>query len=132
MNHRTTRRAAAAAAAICALAAASAQAYSPPKGTPNLAKMTLQPSDLAPGATLLVNSYFDPGGGVHLRAEYDRDWGAASTAGGVKLQQLQTQITLATSTAWAHTIFTQVPSIYGSSGGRGSLIDNIDAGNGSS
>jgi hypothetical protein len=132
MNHRTTRRAAAAAAAICALAAASAQAYSPPKGTPNLAKMTLQPSDLAPGATLLVNSYFDPGGGVHLRAEYDRDWGAASTASGVKLQQLQTQITLATSTAWAHTIFTQVPSIYGSSGGRGSLIDNIDAGNGSS
>lgn len=132
MNRRTTRRAAAAAVAICALAATGAQAYSPPKGTPDLAKMTLQPSDLAPGATLLVNTYSDPGGGVHLRAEYDRDWGAASTTGGVKLQQLQTQITLATSTAWAHTVFGQIPSIYGSSGGRGSLIDNIDAGNGSS
>jgi hypothetical protein len=132
MNHRTTRRVAAAAIAICALATASAQAYSPPKGTPDLAKMTLQSSDLAPGATLLVSSYFDPGGGVHLRAEYNRDWGAASTTGGVKLQQLQTEITLATSTTWAHTIFGQVPGIYGSSAGRASLIDNIDAGNGSS
>ena len=132
INRRITCRAGAAALAICALASGSAQAYSPPKGTPDLAKMTLQPSDLVPGATLLVNTYSDPGGGFHLRAEYDRDWGAASTASGVKLQQLQTQITLATSTAWAHTIFTQVPSIYGSSGGRGSLIDNIDAGNGSS
>jgi hypothetical protein len=132
MNRCTLRRVAAAALAICALAAASAQAYSPPKGTPDLAKMTLQPSDLAPGATLLVNTYFDPGGGLHLRAEYYRDWGAASTTGGVKLQQIQTQVTLATSTTWARTIFGQIPSIYGSSGGRGSLIDNIDAGNGSS
>jgi hypothetical protein len=127
-----TRRAAAAAVAICAIAAASAQAYSPPKGTPDLAKMTVQPSDLAPGATLLVNGYFDPGSGFHERAEYDRDWGAASTTGGVKLQQLQTEVTLATSTSWAHTIFGQIPGIYGSSGGRSSLIDNIDAGNGSS
>lgn len=132
MKRRITRSVVAAALSICALAAASAQAYSPPKGTPDLAKMTLQPADLARGATLLVNSYSDPGGGVHLRAEYYRDWGAASTTGGVKLQQLQTQITLSTSTAWAHTIFAQIPSIYGSSGGRGSLIDNIDAGNGSS
>ena len=133
MNRRTTRRAAVAAIAISALAAASAEAYSPPKGTPNLAKMTLQPSDLAPGATLLVNSYTDPGGpGLHVCAEYDRDWGAASTTGGVKLQQLQTSITLTTSTTWAHIVFGQIPGIYGASGGRGSLIDNVDAGNGSS
>jgi len=132
INRRMTCRAGAAALAICALASGSAQAYSPPKGTPDLAKMTLQPSDLAPGATLLVNTYSDPGGGFHERAEYDRDWGAASTTGGVKLQQLQTEITLATSATWARTIFGQIPSIYNSSGGRGSLIDNVDAGNGSS
>ncbi|HEX2703528.1 MAG TPA: hypothetical protein VHM72_08860 [Solirubrobacteraceae bacterium] len=101
-------------------------------GTPDLAKMTLQPADLGPGATLLVNSYVDPGGGLHLRAEYFRAWGAASTTGGVKLEQLQTQVTLATSTTWAHTVFNQIPGIYGSSGGRGSLITEVDAGNGSS
>jgi hypothetical protein len=135
MDRRTTRRVVAAALATSALAtsalgAASAQAYTPPKGTPDLAKMTLQPSDLAPGATLLVNSYFP--GGLHERDEYDRDWGVVSTTGGVKLQQLQTEITLATSTTWAHAVFGQVPSIYDSSAGRRSLIDNIDAGNGSS
>lgn len=132
MNRRTPRRAAAAAMTIAALGATTAQAYTPPKGIPDLAKMTLQPSDLAPGATLLVSSYFDAGTGLHLRAEYNRDWGAASTAGGVKLQQLQTQITLATSTTWAQTVFDQVASIYGSSGGREDLIANVDAGNGSS
>jgi hypothetical protein len=128
MNRRTTRHAATAAIAIAVLAAASAQAYSPPKGTPDLAKTTLQPSDLAPGAMLLVSGYFDPGAGLHLRAEYNRDWGAASTTGRVKLQQLQTQITLATSTKWAQTVFGQIPGIYGSNGGRESLITNVDAG----
>jgi hypothetical protein len=126
------RRAAVAAIAIAALAAASAQAYAAPKGIPNLAKMTLQASDLAPGATLLLSSYFDPGSGLHLLAEYNRDWGAASTTGGVKLQQLQTQLTLAASTTWAQTVFTQIPSIYAGNAGRADLIAEVDDGNGSS
>lgn len=132
MNRRTRRRAAAAAMATAALAATTAQAYTPPKGIPDLAKMTLQPSDLAPHATLLVSNYFDPGSGLHLRAEYNRDWGAASTTGGVKLQQLQTQITLASSATWAQTVLGQLPGIYGASGGRADLVANVDAGNESS
>lgn len=132
MNLATPRRAAAATVAIAALVAASAQAYTPPKGTPDLEKMTLQNSDLAPGATLLVNSYSDPGSGLHLRGEYDRDWAPASTAGGVRLQQVQTTITLATSTKWAQTLLAQIPGIYGASPGQGDLLVNIDAGNGSS
>jgi len=132
MKLTTPRRAAAVTVAIAALAAASAQAYTPPKGTPNLAKMTLQPSDLAPGATLLVNTYSDPGSGLHLRGEYDRDWAPASTTGGVKLQQVQTTITLANSTKWAQALLGQIRGIYGGSAGQGDLLDNIDAGNGSS
>jgi hypothetical protein len=117
--------------ALTALASATAQAYTPPKGTPDLSKMTLQPSDLAPGAQPLINSYFDPGSGLHLRAEYDRDWGAASTTGGVKLEQLQTQVTLATSTKWAQAVAAQVPSIYGSNAGRSDLLADIVMPNGS-
>jgi hypothetical protein len=130
MNFLTPRRAAAAAIVIAALAAASAKAFTPPKGTPDLSKMTLQTTDLAPGAKLLVSQYFDPGSGVQLRAEYNRDWGAASTTGGVKLQQVQTQITLATSTKWAQTVFGQLQPIYGASSGHLDLIGNVDTGNG--
>ena len=60
--------------AIAALAAASAQAYSPPRGTPDLAQMMLQSSDLAPGAAPVVNGYSDPGGAGLQHREYDRDW----------------------------------------------------------
>ncbi len=133
LYRRMSHRAATAAIAMAALVAATAQAYAPPRGTPNLAEMTLQPSDLAPGATLLVNGYSDPGGsGLHVRAEFDRDWGAASTTAGVKLQQVQTTITLAASTKWAQAVLGQVPGIYGASAGHEDLMANIDAGNGSS
>jgi hypothetical protein len=131
-KHRMPRRAAAAAVAVAALAATNAPAYTPPKGIPDLSKMTLQASDLAPGATPLISSYFDPGSGLQLRAEYDRDWGAVSTAGHVKLQQLQTVMTLATSTKWIQAIFGQIPSIYGTSVGRADLIADVDSVNGSS
>jgi hypothetical protein len=133
MHSRRPRRAAAAAVAvsIAALAAASAQAFSPPKGTPDLSKMTLQTSDLGPGAKPIVSQYFDPGSGLQLRAEYNRDWSAVSTTGGVKLQQVQTQITLATSPMWAQTVFGQLASIYGASSGHVDLIGNVDTGNGS-
>jgi hypothetical protein len=124
--------AASAAVTIAAFAAMTAQGYSPPKGIPDLAKMTLQPSDLAPGATLLLSSYFDPGTGLHLRAEYNRDWGAAKTTGGVKLEQLQTQITLAASTPWARTVFGELAGIYGASGGHQDLVADVDSTDGSS
>jgi hypothetical protein len=124
--------AAATAVTIAALAATTAEGYSPPKGLPDLAKMTLQSSDLASGATLLLSSYFDPGTGLHLRAEYNRDWGAAKTTGGVKLEQLQTQITLAASTTWAQTVFGELPGIYGASVGHQDLVAGLDSTDGSS
>jgi hypothetical protein len=141
VRHRATRvrllRRAAAGAALCALALALAlavatvQAYAPPRGTPDLSKMTLQPSDLAPGAQPIVSSYFDTGTGDHLRAEYNRDWLATATKGGVKLEQLQTEITLADSTMWAQAIFGQVASIYGSSSGRSVLANMVNDASGS-
>jgi len=116
---------------FAALAVSNAIASTPPKGIPDLSKMTLQASDLAPGSTPLVSDYFNPEGSVQVRAEYDRDWGPVSTTGHVKLQQLQTVITLLASTMWAQSVFGQVPSIYGASAGRADLIADIDSDNGS-
>lgn len=117
---------------FAALAAADAMAYTPPKGIPDLSKMTLQPADLAAGATPLVSEYFDPGGIQGVRAEYDRDWGAVNTTGHVALGELQTVITLLTSTKSAQSVFGQLPSIYGTTAGRADLIADVDSGNGSS
>jgi hypothetical protein len=132
MKQRLPRRAAAVATVFAALAAANAMAYAPPKGIPDLSKMTLQASDLAPGATPLVSEYFDPAGSQQVRAEYDRDWGAVSTTGHVQLQQLQTVITLLASTMWSQTVFGQLSGIYGTSVGHADLIADVDSGNGSS
>ena len=124
---RAGHRLAAAAAALLALAVAvaSAQAFSPPSGTPDLAKMTLQPSDLARGAQVLVSEYFPPGAGLRERAQYDRDFGAASTTSGVKLAQIQTEITLANSTSFAKVVFSQVQGIYGANDGRATLVTSV-------
>jgi len=111
--------------AVAALAlavfTAAAEAYSPPRGTPDLAKMSLQPSDLARGATLLFSGYLDPGSGLNLRAQYDRDFGAAATTAGVKLAQIQIYLTLANSTAYAKTLFAQLSPLYSSESGRATL-----------
>jgi hypothetical protein len=104
--------------AVCTTAA---EAYSPPRGTPDLAKMTLQPSDLARGATVLYSGYLDPGSGLKLRAQYDSDFGAAATTAGVKLAQVQIYLTLADSTAYAKTLFSQLSSLYSSESGHAIL-----------
>jgi len=118
LGHRTV---AAAALALAVWAAAAAQAYSPPRGTPDLARMTLQPSDLARGATVLFSGYLDPGTGLNLRTQYDRDFGAAATTAGVKLAQIQIYLTLADSTAYAKTLFAQLTSLYSSESGHAIL-----------
>jgi hypothetical protein len=126
---RVRCRIAAPAAAALALAAcaAAAEAQSPPRGTPDLAKMTLQPSDLARGATVLDSGYLEPASGLKLRAQYDRNFGAASTTAGVKLAQVQTSITLADSTAYAKMVFAQVASGYGTQSGHAVLALEVVA-----
>jgi hypothetical protein len=132
LSPRRTAAVAMAFAVIAAAAAANAVAYTPPKGIPDLSRMTLQASDLGRGATPLVSEYFDPAGNQQVLAEYDRDWGAVSTTGNVKLQQLQTVITLLASTKWSQTVFGQLSSVYGGSAGRTTLIADVDSANGSS
>jgi len=114
------------AALTLALAVASAQAYAPPHGTPDLSKMTLQPGDLARGAQVLVSAYFPPGSGLQLQAQYNRDFGSAATSAGVRFTQIQTSITLAKTPAFAKVVFAQLPSIYGAQSGRTILAQEVE------
>lgn len=99
----------------------SAQGITLPPRTPDLAKMALASSDLRPGATVVFSGYSTPGSGLHLRAEYNRDFGASVTRGGVKLGQIQIAITLADTTSWARELFAQLPSIFATRSGHVTL-----------
>ena len=124
-RHHLPAAAALAALAALALAVATAQAYAPPRGTPDLSKMTLQPGDLAHGAQVLVSQYFPPGSGLQLQAQYNRDFGSAATSAGVRFTQIQTSITLAKTPAVAKIVFAQLPSIYGTQSGRAILATEV-------
>jgi hypothetical protein len=117
--------AAGAALVLAALTVGAARAHSSPGGGVDLSKMTLSPSDLAPGATVLGSTYDPPGAGLHLRAQYDRDFGACSTTSHVQLAQVQTAITLADTAAYAKALFAQLPSIYGGQSGRAILAQEV-------
>jgi hypothetical protein len=127
MRRGRHRRAAAAglAALTLVLAVATAQAYAPPHGTPDLSKMTLQPGDLARGAQVLVSEYFAPVSGLNLAAQYNRDFGSCATSAGVRFTQIQTSISLAKTPASAKLIFAQLPSVYGTQSGRAILVQEV-------
>jgi hypothetical protein len=107
LRNRRLRRLAASAAALtlAASAAATAKPYTPPPGTPDLAKMTLRRSDLAPGPKPWSDSYEPPPAGTNLRAIYDRRFRAETTKGGVKLTDIETDINYARTTTSAEAFF---------------------------
>jgi hypothetical protein len=91
--------------------------------------MTLQASDLAPGAVVL-GGYVKPG--AKAVAVYDRNFTAATTTGGVKLELIQTQVALAVSTSDAISLFKGARELFGSKKGRSVLVAEIVAGAGAS
>jgi hypothetical protein len=129
MNSRRRCLAAVAVATIAAtgLVIAVAQAVVPPAGTPNLALMTLQPSDLAPGATI-VSAYVPPG--KKVRAQYDRNFTDARTTGGVALDGIYSELALSDSSTDAKEFFLGLALVYGSKDGRRIVAEDIIKGAG--
>ena len=129
MSHRSSRVAVLAALALAAVAVAAAQAYTPPKGTPDLAKMTLQPSDFA--ASGKVSGYYQPVvAGSHERAEYLGAFLSPTTSGGVKLESIVTSVQLFDTTAFAKAAFAQTQREDGSAVGRIILFEAWHPGSG--
>jgi hypothetical protein len=130
MNRRPRILAAVAVAAIAAggLSIAVAQALTPPAGTPDLAKMGVQSSDLGPGSTLLGGRYVKPS--KHVIAVYDSGFGPASTTAGVALAAVTSGVALADSTADGRSLFKAYRLIFTSKFGRVALAAEIVKGAG--
>ena len=125
MNRRQRCLAGAAVAAIAAggLSIAVAQAVTPPAGTPDLSLMTLQPADLAPGATVTRSRYVKPSN--HVIAEYDRAFGPAATTDGGKLAGVVPGVLLVDSTAEAKRLYKELRLVYTSKLGHAILAAGI-------
>jgi hypothetical protein len=125
MNRRPRFLAAVSVATIAAgfLAVAIAQAVTPPPGTPDLSQMTLQASDLAPGAKTTLSRYVAPG--TDTIAEYDRSFAGVTTSAGVKLTVLSTNVLLANSATNAKGLYKDVRLVYASKLGRKLLAEAI-------
>lgn len=130
MNRRSRRLAAVVATTIAtagALAVAVAGAVTPPAGTPDLAQMTLQLSDLAPGASA-AGSYSKPP--KSFIAQYERTFTGASSTGGVPLYAIQAQLLLARTAANATSSFRTLRLVYGTKLGRALIAAAIAKGAG--
>ena len=113
---RALAAAAAASALACAVGVAVAQAVAPPAGTPDLASMTVQSSDLAPGAELGTDAYARPHG--KFTAEYDRNYSLAQAAAGGPPFILSTSLMFAPKASVAGAYLTEARALFASKLGR--------------
>ncbi|HEY1778721.1 MAG TPA: hypothetical protein VGG41_21370 [Solirubrobacteraceae bacterium] len=123
MRRRTVSLALALAAVALGVLVASAAALTPPAGTPNLALMTIQPSDLAAGAKPVLSAYATAP--KNFAAAYDRNYASAKTSSGVALFGLNSQVLLAKTEGAAKGYFALERSIYRSKSGRRLLAKAI-------
>jgi hypothetical protein len=79
--------------ALATATVAEAATVTPPAGTPDLAAMALQPSDLAPGAAAGQQGYVTPETG--FTAQYDGDFTTASTPDGVSYFSINDFVSIA-------------------------------------
>ena len=125
MRRRSIPLAMLGAAVALGLAVASAAALSPPSGTPDLSRMTIQSGDLAPGATVATDGYATPP--KNFTAAYARKFATAKTPAGLRLLGLDTQILLGKTTAAATGFFAVERSFLRSKRGHSLLTKVLES-----
>lgn len=123
MRRRTVSLASAIAAVALGVLVASAAALAPPQGTPDLSRMTIQSSDLAPGAKVVLSAYGTAP--KNFAAVYSRNYSTAKTSSGVALFGLDSQVLLADTEGAANGYFALERSVYRSKRGRSLLAKVI-------
>jgi hypothetical protein len=103
--------------------AALAAAVTPPAGTPNLAAMVLQPSDLAAGAVAGQQEYVRPPTG--FSAQYDAGFTTASTPDGVRYYSISDFVSIAPSAVTVSTFFARETKVFRSKAGHKLLDEAI-------
>ncbi|MGD0197544.1 MAG: hypothetical protein ABSC56_06530 [Solirubrobacteraceae bacterium] len=92
----------------------------PPVGTPNMALMVLQPSDLAPGADITAQRYVSPAHG--FSAEYASVLSGATTTDGTKFDSIEDDVALASSTITASNRVALSQTVFSTAPGRRGFI----------
>jgi len=128
MRRRSIWLATIGAAVALGLAVATAAALAPPAGTPDLARMTIQASDLAPGSTVVTDAYAKPP--KSFSAEYVRNFATAKTPAGVALFGLDTQVLLGDTQTVATGFFALERVTYRSRVGRALLTKALESASG--
>jgi hypothetical protein len=95
----------------------------PPAGTPNLALMVIQPSDLVPGSVLGDQAYIAPPDG--FTAQYGSEFTTASTADGVNYSLVLDYVALAPDVATATAFYGVEQAYVDSRKGRKFVTNNI-------
>lgn len=117
MHSRRSRCAALSAAlVVTGASAAVAASVSPPAGTPNMAAMVIQPSDLAAGAIPGQQGYVAPPTG--FSAQFDADFKTASTQDGVTYFSLSDYVALSPSATTVSTFFGDETAVFRSKAGH--------------
>jgi hypothetical protein len=121
MNRRSRLIVLLGAAVTLAAAGSALAAVTPPAGTPNLALMAIQPSDLAAGAVTGADVGYDtpPSG---FTAEYAGYFTSAATSDGVAYSLLQDDISLAPDTTTASEYVAVEKLLYTSKAGRKAIV----------
>jgi opacity protein-like surface antigen len=106
-------------AALAALAAAVAQAVTPPAGTPNMAAMAVQRGDLGGATGAFVGGYAKPQTG--FVAAYTRTFGVAEARSGGSPFEVETELELAAKASTALRVVREEKVLYSSKEGRALL-----------
>ena len=108
--------------AACGVPVAFASApVTPPAGTPNMGAMVLQPSDLAPGASVAAQRYVAPPNG--FTAEYAAVYtGATTTTDGTKFTSIEDDVTLASTATPGADLEASNQAVFATPSGRRSVI----------
>jgi hypothetical protein len=130
MRRRTVSLASLLAAVALGVLVASAAALTPPAGTPDLSAMTIQPSDLAPGAKLSAQSYLQAP--HNFAALYERKYTTAMTTSGTALLGLDSQVLLGDNAGATRGLFSLERSLYTTKRGRALLAKQVASQSGKS
>lgn len=126
MKRRTITPALGAALVLAGATAASAGAagvVTPPAGTPNLALMVVQPTDLVAGAVIGDQAYVQPPSG--FTAQYGSDFTTASTPDGANYSLVLDYVSLAPDPTTADTFYADQQAFEQSRKGRKFIVKSI-------
>jgi hypothetical protein len=110
-------------AVVAVPAAFAAGSVNPPAGTPDLAAMVIQPSDLEPGVDVVNQAYVKPPTG--FTAAYSSVLSGATTMGGTEYASIEDDVALAPSSVASGNLFLGEQAVLTTRKGRAAIAKSV-------